>query len=56
MARVSQRRNDASDAGPEIAASQAQEAVGPMAWLRLDASQPVASLVARARAAIERKG
>jgi len=56
MARVSQRRNDASDAGPEIAAAQAQELVGPMDWLRLDASQPMASLVARARAAIERKG
>ena len=56
MARVSQRRNDASDAGPEIAAAQTQEVVGPMAWLRLDASQPMASLVERARAAIERRG
>ena len=56
MARVSQRRNDASDAGPEIAAAQAQAAVGPMTWLRLDASQPMASLVERARAAIDRGG
>ncbi|MGA2638902.1 MAG: AAA family ATPase [Methylocella sp.] len=51
LARVSQRRNDASDAGPTIAAAQADEPVGQIAWLRLDASQ--STLVDRALAAIK---
>ncbi len=52
LERVAKRRNDASDAGPVIAAAQEREPVGPMAWLRLDASQPAAALVDRALAAI----
>ncbi len=53
LERVSQRRDDASDAGPAIAAAQAREAVGPVAWLRLDASLPTPALVERALAAIK---
>lgn len=52
LARVSRRKNDASDAGREIAAAQEQEAPGAIDWLRLDASQPIEPLVDQALAAI----
>ena len=51
LARVSQRRNDASDAGPAIAAAQADEPIGEIAWPHLDASGP--TLIDRALAVIK---
>ncbi|VFU08267.1 AAA family ATPase [Methylocella tundrae] len=53
LERVSRRKDDASDAGPEIAAAQAREAVGIIDWRRLDASQPIEALVNQALAAID---
>ncbi len=52
LKRVSQRQNDASDAGQAIVEAQAQEPVGPITWLRLDASQSTAALADRAIASV----
>jgi hypothetical protein len=49
LARVGARRGDASDATPEVAASQVEpDRLGP-AWRRLDADQPLEALAAQVR-------
>jgi aminoglycoside phosphotransferase family enzyme/predicted kinase len=53
LGRASRRKYDASDAGPEIVAAQAQESLGPIAWRRLEASQPIEEVFESARAAIK---
>jgi uncharacterized protein len=53
LGRSARRKHDASDAGPEIVAAQARDPLGPIAWRRLDASQPIEELSESARAAIE---
>jgi uncharacterized protein len=50
--RVGRRELDASDATAEVVLLQAKREAGAMNWLRLDASAPVESVAARARAAI----
>jgi len=50
QARVAERRRDASDATPRIAAAQDEEAVGALGWQRIDVSGPLAGVIAAARA------
>jgi len=50
--RVAKRSYDASDATPAIVAAQAKEPLGVVEWRRLDASDPLESLVHQALAAI----
>ncbi len=50
--RVSRRRNDASDAGPAVAAAQTGEAPREPGWRRLDASESVDQLARDALSAI----
>jgi uncharacterized protein len=52
LARVGGRKNDASDAGTEIARGQEQYDVGTVDWLAIDASGNPAETLRRARAAL----
>ncbi len=47
--RVGSRRNDASDAGPAVAAAQAEYDLGPIAWHRIDASGGKTAVLEQAR-------
>jgi predicted kinase len=52
-ARVEQRTGDASDATVGVVERQAQTDIGPLAWVRIDASQNPAAVVKAAIAACE---
>ncbi|RME63266.1 MAG: aminoglycoside phosphotransferase [Alphaproteobacteria bacterium] len=53
VARVAQRRGDASDAGPAVVRAQAARRCGAIAWTRLDAGAAPADLLAQACAALD---
>lgn len=53
-ARVAARRRDASDAGPDVVASQHERALGSIAWTKLDAGREPAAVLADAEAALRR--
>jgi|HubBroStandDraft_1064217.scaffolds.fasta_scaffold01534_7 aminoglycoside phosphotransferase family enzyme/predicted kinase len=46
--RVTNRRDDASDAAADVVAAQAREAIEPMTWTRLDATSSIGSLRSQA--------
>ena len=48
VSRTEQRRNDASDADPEIVRLQRELDTGPIEWLRLDASGSASTVLSRA--------
>ncbi len=48
VARVANRRNDASDATAEVAKAQERYDLGPMAWARLDAGRVASDMLADA--------
>jgi aminoglycoside phosphotransferase family enzyme/predicted kinase len=52
--RVSRRANDASDAGPAVAAAQSRGDIGQMTWRRFDASQSTTPLAENALGLIRR--
>lgn len=52
MHRVAQRVGDASDATPSVVRDQARTDIGVVTWSRLDASQPLATLVRAALALV----
>lgn len=54
VARVEARRNDASDAREAVVRQQAARPLGALDWARLDAGQPLGSLVEAARRALNR--
>lgn len=54
IARVGSRKNDASDAGPEVARQQESYDRGTMDWTVVDASGTPAETLARAQAALNR--
>jgi uncharacterized protein len=50
--RLQARRNDASDASPEVLAQQLRQDPGPLDWVRIDASGGAADCLAAARRAL----
>lgn len=56
VARVEARQNDASDAREAVVRQQVARPLGALDWARLDASQPLQSLVEAARAALKPAG
>jgi predicted kinase len=50
--RLRARRHDASDASPEVLAQQLRQELGPLDWIRLDASGGAADCLAAARRAL----
>jgi predicted kinase len=55
LARVEQRRGDASDAGPDVVRMQLQEELGDIRWRRLDASVPPDDVRRRAAAMVHER-
>ena len=53
LARVSTRAHDASDAGERVARAQESYNLGPLDWVRIDASGTVTETADRARAALD---
>lgn len=54
--RVENRRNDASDATPEVVSAQLNQETGPISWARIDASRAPEDVVSDALALISSSG
>jgi predicted kinase len=54
--RVTARRNDASDAGADIARAQGNYDPGPIGWHRIDAAQPPDAVADACRMALKQNG